>query len=160
MQPRLIQSVIANNGVIVEERNPVVIRQVIKKETAREMCLSLEQVVSGKGATGRRAIVPGYRVGGKTGTAWFYDTKKKAYDTSRYNVSFAGMVPVQDPQFVAVVVIEDPSFDDPDFSIGGGSVAAPVFKRLTQRVVDLLSIQPTEPIEIQAREIAINSESN
>lgn len=160
MKPRLIQSVIANNGIVVEEREPVAVRQVISKDTARQMCLALEQVVSGKGATGRRAVVPGHRVGGKTGTAWFYDTKKKAYDTSRYNVSFAGMVPVQAPQFVAVVVIEDPSFEDPNFSIGGGSVAAPVFKRVTERVVDLLNIQPTEPIEIQARDIASTLESN
>lgn len=160
MKPRLIHSVIANNGIIVEEREPVAVRQVISKNAARQMCLALEQVVSGKGATGRRAVVPGHRVGGKTGTAWFYDTKKKAYDTSRYNVSFAGMVPVQAPQFVAVVVIEDPSFEDPNFSIGGGSVAAPVFKRVTERVVDLLNIQPTEPTEIQARDIASTHESN
>lgn len=160
MEPRLIQSVIANNGLVVEERAPVTIRRVVTEKTAREMRLSLEQVVSGKGATGRRAAVPGHRVGGKTGTAWYFDPAKKAYDTSRYNVSFAGMVPVQAPEFVAVVAIEDPRSEDPEFSIGGGSVAAPVFRRVTQRVVDLLNIQPTELIEIQTSDIAATNESN
>lgn len=160
MQPRLIQSIIANNGLIVEEREPIAVRRVIGERAAREMRLALEQVVSGKGGTGRRAIVPGHRVGGKTGTAWIFDTERKEYDKSRYNVSFAGMVPVQAPKFVCVVAIEDPSFEDPDFSIGGGSVAAPVFKRVTQRVVDFLNIQPTEPIGIQARDIAITTPSN
>lgn len=160
MKPRLIHSVIANNGIIVEEREPIAVRRVISKQAAEEMRLALEQVVSNKGGTGRRARVPGHRVGGKTGTAWFFDREKKSYDTSRYNVSFAGMVPVQAPEFVAVVAIEDPRSEDPEFSIGGGSVAAPVFRRVTQRVVDFLNIQPTEPIEIQASDIAVTRDSN
>lgn len=160
MKPRLIQSVIANNGITVEEREPVVVRRVLNESAARGMRLALEQVVSAKGGTGWRAKVPGYRVGGKTGTAWIWDTERKIYDKTRYNVSFAGMLPVEAPRFVAVVAIEDPRFEDPKFSIGGGSVAAPVFQRVTQRVADHLNIRPTEPTEIRANDIAVTHDLN
>ncbi|MGJ8695858.1 MAG: peptidoglycan D,D-transpeptidase FtsI family protein [Verrucomicrobiaceae bacterium] len=155
MKPRLIKSVIANNGIVVERRKPVLVRQVVNQNTAREMCLALEQVVAD--GTGRRAAIPGYRVGGKTGTAWKYIPELKGYDQNRYTLSFAGMVPAHDPKFVAVVVIDDPSFDDPEAQIGGGTVAAPVFKRVAERVVDLLNIDPTEPIELNPSEVATTS---
>ena len=55
-------------------------------------------------------------------------------------------------------MIDDPKFDDPEASVGGGSVAAPVFKRVAERVIHLLDIEPTEPIELKAPDIALSNE--
>ncbi len=159
MKPRLIQAVIADNGVEIEYREPVQVRQVVSKRAAQEMCGALATVVGdgAEGSTGWRAFVPGYRIGGKTGTAWRH-IEGKGYDTDSYVVSFAGIVPVQDPRFVAYVVIDHPKFDDPEASIGGGSVAAPVFKRVAERVIKLLDIEPTEAIELRAPDVALSNE--
>lgn len=159
MKPRLIQSVITNNGVEIESREPVQVCQAVSQRAAQGMRGALETVVGDgtRGPTGRRAFVPGYRIGGKTGTAWRY-IDGEGYDTSTFVVSFAGIVPVENPRFVAYVVIDHPKSDDPDASIGGGSVAAPVFKRVAERVIKLLDIEPTEPIEIRASDVALSNE--
>ncbi|MDB4282899.1 penicillin-binding transpeptidase domain-containing protein, partial [Akkermansiaceae bacterium] len=159
MKPRLIQSVITNNGVEIESREPVQVRQAVSQRAAQGMRGALETVVGDgtRGPTGWRAFVPGYRIGGKTGTAWRY-IDGEGYDTSTFVVSFAGIVPVENPRFVAYVVIDHAKFDDPDASIGGGSVAAPVFKRVAERVIKLLDIEPTEPIEIRASDVALSNE--
>ena len=159
MKPRLIQSIIAKNGDILEERNPEVVRQVVSRNTAREMCLALETVVGDGtlGPTGWRAFVPGHRTGGKTGTAWRY-IDGVGYDMDSFLVSFAGIVPVQNPRFVAYIMIDDPKFDDPEATVGGGSVAAPVFKRVAERVIHLLDIKPSEPIELKVSDIVLSNE--
>jgi cell division protein FtsI/penicillin-binding protein 2 len=117
---------------------------VIKEETAREMCLALEQVVL-KG-TGRRAQVPGYRVGGKTGTAEKWDNAKRVYDEERKFLTFAGIVPVHDPKFVCVVTIDEPTGFPEDFQVGGSTIAAPVFAEVAKRIAHHLNLPQTEEI--------------
>jgi cell division protein FtsI/penicillin-binding protein 2 len=82
----------------------------------------LEAVVAS--GTGTKAQIPGYHVGGKTGTA-----RKPPYDTPpyRYVASFAGFAPVDAPSLAAIVVLDEPSN-----SYSGGQVAAPVFARIMQ----------------------------
>jgi len=151
MKPRLVDSVIADNSIVVEKTPVTRVRRVMKEKTANEMCLTLEQVVL-KG-TGRRAKIPGHRIGGKTGTAWKYDRElkpKPGYNKSKYFLTFAGLVPVQAPKFVCVVTIDEPKEPmdvEEDFRIGGGTVAAPVFAEVAARVIEQMNIAPTEPIE-------------
>jgi len=159
MKPRLVTSIIANNGVEIETRESFKVGQVISERAAHTMCLALESVVGDgtPGPTGWRAFVPGYRIGGKTGTAWRH-IEGKGYDMDSFVVSFAGIVPVHKPRFIAYVVIDDPKFEDSEARIGGGSVAAPVFKRVAERVIKLLDIEPTEAVEIRSADVALSNE--
>jgi len=92
------------------------------------------------------ALVPGYRVAGKTGTAQI-PTPYGFYDFSQTNVSFIGWGPVDDPQFMVYVWLERPTF-----SIWGSQTAAPVFSEVAQKTVILLDIPPdTVRLQMTAR---------
>ena len=82
----------------------------------------METVVSDKG-TAKRAAIPGYRVGGKTGTAK-KACGRRGYAAGRYQSVFAGMVPAGNPRLVMVVMIDEPRGG----AYYGGVVAAPVFR--------------------------------
>ena len=75
MQPYLVQRITAPDGTVVKETEPTVKRQVISAETSATMCKLMEGVVTG--GTGTRAAVPGYRVGGKSGTSQKLDSKNE-----------------------------------------------------------------------------------
>jgi cell division protein FtsI/penicillin-binding protein 2 len=82
------------------------------------------------------ALVPGYRIAGKTGTAQI-PTPYGYYDSTSTNASFIGWGPVDDPQFMIYVWLERPSG-----SIWGSETAAPVFSQIAQKTVILLDIPP------------------
>lgn len=92
-------------------------------------------VTSGEGGTGKQAVIPGYNVAGKTGTA--YIASGHGYDHSRYNSSFVGIVPVDHPRLACVVVISEPHG-----AHFGGAVAAPVFAKVMAGALRLLAVTP------------------
>ena len=96
LQPRLVKEIRDSEGRLIEEMEPRTLRQVISRETAKELALILEGVVS-KG-TGRNAYIPGFRVGGKTGTA--QKAGKGGYQPGKYVASFVGLAPVNDPAWL------------------------------------------------------------
>ena len=161
MKPRLVDSVETNNGIVVEHTPVTKVCRVMKEQTARDMRLSLEQVVID--GTGRNAAVPGHRAGGKTGTAHKYDPElkpKPGYNREKYFTTFAGMLPVQKPKFVCIVTIDEPKKPEgaeESFRIGGGTVAAPVFSEVATRVAQQMNIASTEPIEKEEEKIAGNT---
>ena len=106
------------------------------------MRAALEKVVL-PGGTATRAAVPGFRTAGKTGTVQKHNPKG-GYMPNSYIVSFAGMMPAQDPAFVCVVVIDDPRTQK--VNRYGGTIAAPVFGKIAARVASRMNLQPTEPI--------------
>jgi cell division protein FtsI/penicillin-binding protein 2 len=109
-------------------------RRIVSEETARLMQQLLAKVV--EEGTGQAAIVDGYRVGGKTGTA------NKLGEDGRYTevtrASFVGMAPINDPKVVVAVLIDAPSFD---FRTGGAS-AAPVFAQVMEQALHRLGVTP------------------
>jgi cell division protein FtsI/penicillin-binding protein 2 len=107
-----------------------------------QMRQALEKVVQ-TGGTATRAAVPGFRVAGKTGTVQKHNPKG-GYLPNSYIVSFAGMMPAQDPAFVCVVVIDDPRTQK--VTRFGGTIAAPAFGKIATRVAAHMNLQPTEPI--------------
>jgi len=116
------------------EQTPIA-RRVIKAQTAGAVMSMLEAVVSDKG-TGRRAMVAGYRVAGKTGTV-----KKFApggYAEDRYIALFSGIAPATRPRLAVVVVIDDPSNGE----YYGGVIAAPVFSNVVEGALRILAIPP------------------
>lgn len=141
-KPHIVKSLIANDGTIVEDYKPEVVNDVLKPKTAMQMRAALEKVVL-PGGTATRAAVPGFRSAGKTGTVQKHNPKG-GYMANSYIVSFAGMMPAQDPAFVGVVVIDDPRTQK--VTRYGGTIAAPVFGKIASRVAAHMNLQPTEPI--------------
>src|SRR5438045_1018653 len=91
-------------------------------QVCRELVSMLESVVAAEG-TGKLAAIPGYRVSGKTGTAW--KATAGGYSTDRYMAVFGGVAPASEPRLAAVVVIDEPGAG----LHMGGQVAAPAFSR-------------------------------
>ncbi|MEN4013610.1 MAG: penicillin-binding protein 2 [Bellilinea sp.] len=137
MAPHLVKAYIQDG--IQYEVNPRVIRQVVKPETARMMtdmlAISLENEAS-------NALVEGYRVAGKTGTAQI--PGPTGY-TNQTNASFVGWGPVNDPRFIVYVWLEKPTSSE-----WGSVVAAPVFSQAVQELVLLMKIPPDEVREQHA----------
>ena len=138
-KPHIVRSLIANDGTVIEDYAPEVVRQVLKPKAAREMRTALEKVVTG--GTASRAAVPGFLVAGKTGTVQKHNPKG-GYHLDRMITSFAGMMPAQNPAFVCIVVIDDPRI--PGIKHQGGLIAAPVFSKIGRRVASHMNLQPTE----------------
>ena len=150
MQATSVFATIANNGVRV---SPTVIAgtqdasghftpaanrtttRVVSEDTARELRLMMESVVSPTG-TAPSAAIPGYRVAGKTGTAWRYNDKTGGY--SGYTASFIGFAPADAPRYVINVTIQDPHN-----GYYGGLLGGPVFKKVMTFVLQTKHVAPT-----------------
>ena len=111
---------------------------VYSAQTAREMRAMLELVVK-PGGTAPRAAVPGYRVGGKTGTA--HKLEGGAY-AKKYIASFVGIAPISDPRLVVAVMIDEPSAG----KYFGGLIAGPVFSGVMGGALRTLGVPPDEPV--------------
>lgn len=110
--------------------------RVLDAHVARELIGLLEAVTTREGATGVKASIPGYRVAGKTGTA--YKFINGAYSTDHYTSVFAGVAPASAPRLACVVVIDDPSAGQHL----GGDVSAPVFSAVVGGALRLLGVAP------------------
>jgi cell division protein FtsI (penicillin-binding protein 3) len=120
--------------------------RVLDAHVCRELIGMLEAVVTAEGATGTKAAIPGYRVAGKTGTAW--KATAGGYSTDLYMSVFAGMAPATRPRLAAAVIIDEPSAG----LHRGGDVAAPVFSAVMGGALRLLGVPPDEPVAIPADE--------
>ena len=150
MQATSVFATIANNGIRV---SPTVIAgtrdasghftpsgnrttsRVISEDTARKLRLMMESVVAPTG-TAPSAAIPGYRVAGKTGTAWRYNDKTGGY--SGYTASFIGFAPADSPRYVISVTIQDPRN-----GYYGGVLGGPVFKKVMTFVLQSKHVAPT-----------------
>ena len=113
------------------------------RELRRRWRFILAQKVVLEG-TGRKAILEGYSSAGKTGTAQKVDPATGAYSKTKYIGSFAGFAPVNNPQIVVAVIL--------DSAVGlhqGGQVSAPVFKRISQQVLEYLHVPHDLPLAPQ-----------
>ena len=112
-------------------------RRVISDHVAQQV-LGVLHAVTGEHGTARKARVAGYGIGGKTGTV--HKVGPQGYIDDQYVALFVGIAPVEDPRFVTVVVIDQPKGE----AYGGGSAAAPVFSRVAEGTLRLLSIPPSQ----------------
>jgi len=165
MQATSIFATIANDGVRV---SPTVIagtsdasgkftaassrttQRVVSAQTAQQLRIMMESVVSGQG-TAPSAAIPGYRVAGKTGTAMRYDSGCGCY--SGYTASFIGFAPADAPKYVISVTIQDPKG-----AHYGGSLGGPVFKKVMTFVLQSEHVAPTGtkvmPVALTQKELA------
>ncbi len=112
-------------------------RRVIAASAARALRRMMLSITADE-ATGRLAAVPGYSIGGKTGTAQKVDEETGRYSRTRHVAWFAGLAPVERPAIAIVVMINEPR--GPRFH--GGDVAAPVFSRIARPVLQYLNVPP------------------
>ena len=140
--PRIVSGTVPPQGVQNVVFHPADGRRVISPYTAAEMRSMMQKVVLDPGGTtGGRAILEGYTSAGKTGTGQKVDPATGAYSKTKYVGSFAGFAPVNNPQIVVVVIL--------DSAVGphqGGQVAAPVFRRISQQVLEYLRVPHDLPL--------------
>lgn len=134
MQPRLVKAYTDNKGNIVEEIEPKIVRQVISEETADEVMELAESVVRLGG--GKTAYLPGYRVGGKTGTA--QKVIDGRYAQGKYICSFMGIAPTDDPQIVVLAIVDEPT----GVSAFGSTTAGPIVKEILSDTLPYLGVEP------------------
>ena len=115
---------------------PVPGQRVLERPVCAALLHLLESVITLPGATGKLAAIPGYRIAGKTGTAW--KAEGGGYSPDRFVGTFGGVAPVSNPRLAAVVVIDEPSAG----KHRGGDVAAPVFSAVIGGALRLLGVPP------------------
>lgn len=133
--PRLLKSVISSDGSVVEESEPILKNKTISEQASSMLRSMLEGVV--KEGSGKNAYIEGYRVAGKTGTAQKYENGAVA--AGKYVSSFVGFFPADDPQYLALVIV-----DEPQGAYYGSVVAAPVAKSIFEDIIAIKNIQPVE----------------
>lgn len=154
-------AMIANKGRHVEisliRKDPEAVvenkveRHVMSAKAAKMILGMMEQVVGLKG-TAQLAVVPGYRIGGKTGTV-----KKNmagGYDEDNYLSIFAGVAPISNPRLVMAVIVDEPTQN----GYYGGKVAAPVFQEVMSNALRILDIAPDDISTLQAQADAVGAD--
>jgi cell division protein FtsI (penicillin-binding protein 3) len=137
-------AVLANEGgnvplsMVRLDRQPVS-TQVIDQQIAKTVLGMLQAVVEEPGGGGARAKVPGYHVGGKSGTARKAATGSKGYVDKAYRAFFAGVAPIDNPRIAAVIMIDEPREGGGYY---GGLVSAPVFGKVMAGALRLMNVAP------------------
>ncbi|HEY0867712.1 MAG TPA: penicillin-binding protein 2, partial [Fimbriimonas sp.] len=132
MEPRLIKRTGTKDVPLKEGK------RIVKEETARHVLQAMEAVVQSDAGTGKSLRIPGYRLGGKTGTAQKIGGGKKGYVAN-----FVGFVPANDPKAVILVMINQPKAG----SYYGATVAGPVFVQLAKGVIRHFGLQPSNSLQ-------------
>ena len=132
--PRLVAATTGPDGSVRQTPEGKHTR-VVSPQTARTVRSMMESVTR-EGGTAPLAAIPGYRVGGKTGTAQRFNPSCGCY--SGYTMSFIGLAPVDDPGVVVAVTLQAPKS-----ALGGGVNAGPVFKQVASFALETLRIAPT-----------------
>lgn len=144
MQVAHAYTVFAHDGELIpitmfKTDGPATGERIISPQVARDVRAMMEMVTA-PGGTATQAQVMGYRVGGKTGTA--YKHVGRGYDRSKYRASFIGLAPMSNPRIIVAVSVDEPTVG----SHYGGAVAGPVFAAITGGTLRALNVQPDSPI--------------
>jgi cell division protein FtsI/penicillin-binding protein 2 len=143
MRPRIVKRVVDGKGNTVVDFPRRSRRQVISHQSAKTLSAMLTGVVSDTG-TARRAIIPGFDVAGKTGTA--RKIIDGHYSTRNHYASFAGYFPANAPRVAITIMVDDANVIDDHGNrriAYGGVVAAPVFKEIGEKLVEYYALAPT-----------------
>ena len=142
-QPHVVKKILSSDGGTIKNVEPVLLRTPISTKTSALIRRYLyntmygPQDANGNNATGRNARIAGYAMGGKTGTA-----EKIPRDKTNYVVSFIGFAPVDHPQVVLYVVVDEPNAVKQSTS----SFAQEIWKNIMKEALPYLNIYPTEEI--------------
>ena len=135
--PYVVDKIIDSDGNVVKSAQTVVRRQVISEETSATMRKILEDVVTANG--GGNAYMSGYRIGGKSGTSEKIDDYNSGKTPElRYVATFCAIVPIDDPEYVMLVVCDEPTSG----YIYGSAIAAPVVSAVFKEGLEYMGIYP------------------
>jgi cell division protein FtsI (penicillin-binding protein 3) len=144
IRPKLVMSRrdLAGRDIPLEEKDKKA-KRVLSEQTAHRMRQLMRLVVTD--GTGGSAEVPGYRVGGKTGTAE-KTGGKRGYDTKRQLSSFVGVFPIEAPKYAILVMVDEPKGNKKSFGYAtGGWVAAPAVARIITSMGAILGLPAQQP---------------
>ena len=140
MKPYIVSRILDEDGSVLEQHEPMLVRKVISEETSRKCCEILEQVVGNSAGTGKNAYVAGYRVGGKTGTS-----ENVVYEVltgeKQYIVSFIGIAPADDPEVAVLVLLKNPGPENTVY-VSGGQMAAPTVGAIMADILPVVGVEP------------------
>ena len=128
LKPYYVMDVTAPDGTSLEHNERSVIRNVISPETSAKVRKYLTGVVDS--GSGKNAAIPGYSVGGKTGTSQKYDENGKVSSTLLV-ASFVGFVPADDPEYLCMIIVDEPQVP----VVYGSTVAAPFVQQVLRNVL-------------------------
>ncbi|MFH1860025.1 MAG: penicillin-binding protein 2 [bacterium] len=140
MKPMIVKTIKDSKNKIIKSYQPIQVRRVVSANTARNITKLLKKAVDE--GTGVKAQIDGYAIAGKTGTAQKVVSGDKGYSKDKYIASFIGYLPADDPQILIAVIIDEPKTSE----YWGGTVAAPVFKEISKRVLPYLHLLPDSNI--------------
>ncbi|MBQ8374761.1 MAG: stage V sporulation protein D [Clostridia bacterium] len=132
--PHIVKKIYASDGYIEKEIVATLKNRTVSEEASRIVAKMLEGVVSQ--GSGKKAYIEGFKVGGKTGTAQKFENGRIA--AGKYVSSFVGFFPADDPQYLALVIV-----DEPQGAYYGSVVAAPCAGEIFQGIIDLKGLQPS-----------------
>lgn len=133
-EPHIVKQILDADGNIVQTIEPTAKRQVVSAETSAIVCQMLETVVTE--GSGKNAYIPGYRIGGKTGTSEKIDLANKTGEM-RNILSFVGIAPMDDPQIACLVLLDEPTL----VNEYGSTIAAPVVGAILADVLPYLGLE-------------------
>lgn len=136
LQPYIVDRIVSQDGRVIQSSEPTMVRRVISESASARVREILEGVVSE--GSGKNAAIPGYRVGGKTGTAQKYEDGKIA--DGKLIASFVGFAPAEDPEYVCLLLVDEPKVG----TIFGSTVAAPYVKQVLEETLRHYGHLPTE----------------
>ena len=136
MQPYVVKQVVDSDGNVVSNTASFVKRQVISEKTSEEVRGILEKVVSE--GSGRQARIPGYRIGGKTGTSEKLDQADSTTGDIPHILSFFGFAPADDPKVACLVLLDEPDV----YNAWGSTIAAPIVGSILSDVLPHMGIEP------------------
>ena len=148
LEPYIVSQVLDADGNVVKEHGRTVLRQAISESTSVTMRDMMEKVVTE--GTAKGAHTPGYRVGGKTGTSEKTDTfDENGKMVEDKIVSFVGVAPINDPQYVVLVALDTPKYQEDNtkytpngYYISGGLMAAPTVRDIFLDILPYLGVEP------------------
>lgn len=137
-EPYFVSSVTDTSGNIIYENTPTLTNRTISEETSERVRSMLEKVLVKSNAI--EAFIPGYRVSGKTGTSYKYEN---GVTVDKFVSSFAGVFPADDPEYVVMVIVDEPGAG----AYFGSVVATPYAKLIIQDIIDYKGYEPNENLE-------------
>ncbi len=153
MEPYIVSEVLDAEGNTVLQQEPTAIRQVISQETSKTMCELLKSVVDV--GTAKNASVAGFSIGGKTGTSEKIDIlDENGQPTLDKIVSFVGIAPMDDPEYIVLVALDTPSRTTGTY-ISGGVMAAPTVGAVMADILPYLGVKQTFSEEDAAGKVVV-----
>lgn len=148
MQPYFVKSISNSYNNYIKEFKPTVVRRTVSENTSNNINYMMEKVIDKANAI--NAFIPGYRVGGKTGTSQKYEGNSIA--SGKYYSSFIGTFPADKPEYVILVVVDEPTSG----AYYGSIVATPYAKLVLEGIIKYKGYQPVKDVAQETSAMALN----